>query len=356
MSRKIVHVVGTGTIGEPLIGLLCDFKDQLGIDEVTFHKNTPLTTDRSKVRDLIDRRGARLTTHAEKIDGFNDIGLKAEFNTEEAINRASVVIDCTPKGFGHENKQKYYQKYLHNTLGFVAQGSETGFGKRYARGINDSALNIENDRFIQVVSCNTHNLSAIVNTLVLDEGEDNLLEGRFTLIRRANDLSQSNNFVPSPQVGSHGDSQFGTHHAKDAYHLFNTMGLQLNLYSSAMKLNTQYMHILHFNLKVKNKTSIQKIINKLEKNDLIALTDKTSANEVFSFGRDHGHFGRILNQTVISIPSLTVNNGNEIIGFCFTPQDGNSILSSLAITEWFLYPNSYENKVQCLKNLFFDEV
>jgi len=356
MSRKIVHVVGTGTIGEPLIGLLCDFKDQLGIDEVTFHKNTPLTTDRSKVRDLIDRRGARLTTHAEKIDGFNDIGLKAEFSTEEAINRATVVIDCTPKGFGHQNKQKYYEKYLHNTLGFVAQGSETGFGKRYARGINDSALNVDQDRFIQVVSCNTHNLSAIVNTLVLDEGEDNLLEGRFTLIRRANDLSQSNNFVPSPQLGSHSDSKFGTHHAKDAYHLFNTMGLNLNLYSSAMKLNTQYMHILHFNLKVKNETNVQKIINKLEKNDLIALTDKISSNEVFSFGRDHGHFGRILNQTVISIPSLTVNNNNEIIGFCFTPQDGNSILSSLAITEWFLYPNSYEDKIQCLKNLFFDEV
>ena len=31
MARKIVHVVGTGTIGEPLIGLLCDFKDELGI-------------------------------------------------------------------------------------------------------------------------------------------------------------------------------------------------------------------------------------------------------------------------------------------------------------------------------------
>ena len=82
MSRKIVHVIGTGTIGEPLIGLLCDFKNQLGIDEVTFHKNTPLTTDRSKVRDLIDNRGARLTTHKEKIDGFNNIGLKAEFDTE----------------------------------------------------------------------------------------------------------------------------------------------------------------------------------------------------------------------------------------------------------------------------------
>ena len=33
MSKKIVHIVGTGTIGEPLIGLLCDYKEQLGIDK-----------------------------------------------------------------------------------------------------------------------------------------------------------------------------------------------------------------------------------------------------------------------------------------------------------------------------------
>ena len=139
MSRTIAHVVGTGTIGEPLIGLLCDFKEDLGIDEVTFHKNTPLTTDRSKVRSLISR-GARLTTHDDKFDGFNAIGLKPEFNTENALDRASVVIDCTPMGFGHENKHRYYEKYLHNTKGFIAQGSEFGFGKMYARGINDSSL------------------------------------------------------------------------------------------------------------------------------------------------------------------------------------------------------------------------
>ena len=177
MSRKIVHVVGTGTIGEPLIGLLCDFKDQLGIDEVTFHKNTPLTTDRSKVHNLV-KRGARLTTKSEKIDGFINIGLKPEFSTEDAIDRASVVIDCTPTGIGQQNKVKYYQSFLHNTKGFVAQGSEFGFGKMYARGINDKSLD-ENDRFIHVVSCNTHNLSTIVQTLALDESEDNLIEGRF---------------------------------------------------------------------------------------------------------------------------------------------------------------------------------
>ena len=355
MSRKVVHVVGTGTIGEPLIGLLCDFKEDLGIDEVSFHKNTPLTTDRSKVKSLMSR-GARLTTHEEKFDGFNAIGLKPEFQTEEAIDRASVVIDCTPKGFGHANKKRYYEKYLDNTEGFIAQGSEFEFGKMYARKINDSALVHGEDKFIQVVSCNTHNLSTIVNNLALIDGEDNLIEGRFNLIRRSNDVSQSTNFVPSPQVGKHQDNEFGTHHARDAALLFKTLNLDLNLFSSAMIVNSQYMHILHFHLKVKKPTNIQKIITRFDANDLIATTDKVNANEVFSFGRDHGHFGRILNQTVISIPSLNVRNETEITGFCFTPQDGNSLLSSIAITEWFLYPHSYESKIQCLAPFFFDEV
>src|SRR5262245_64708094 len=31
--KKIVHVVGTGTIGEPLIGLFADFGKHLGFDE-----------------------------------------------------------------------------------------------------------------------------------------------------------------------------------------------------------------------------------------------------------------------------------------------------------------------------------
>jgi hypothetical protein len=58
---KIVHVVGTGTIGEPLIGMLADHRDDFGIDEVTFHKRTPLLTERGKVGDL-ERRGAVLAT------------------------------------------------------------------------------------------------------------------------------------------------------------------------------------------------------------------------------------------------------------------------------------------------------
>ena len=74
MERKIVHVVGTGTIGEPLIGLLCDYRDQLGIDEVTFNKNSPLRSDRSKVIDLL-KRGARLAVGEDKVEGFKVLGM-----------------------------------------------------------------------------------------------------------------------------------------------------------------------------------------------------------------------------------------------------------------------------------------
>ena len=352
MERKIVHVVGTGTIGEPLIGLLCDYRDQLGIDEVTFHKNSALRRDRSKVTDLL-RRGARLSVDEGKEQGFKKLGMDPDFETEESIKRASVVIDCTPKGIGHANKAKYYEKFSDTVKGFLAQGSEDGFGKKYARGINDRALNAS-DKFIQVVSCNTHNVSCLTKTLAVGADPDNLVEGKYVCVRRANDLSQVGNFIPAPQVGTHGDDKYGSHHAADAAGLFATLGMDLNLFSSAMKVHSQYMHVLWFNLKVKEPTTLASVKERLHNNDHVAMTTKDMTSTVFSFGRDHGHYGRIMNQTVVVEQSLNVRNDHEITGFCFTPQDGNSILSSISAAEWLLYPHSYKDKIQCLSHLFFN--
>ena len=354
MERKIVHVIGTGTIGEPLIGLLCDYQDQLGIDEITFHKNSALKHDRSKVIDLL-KRGARLAVDQEKISDFKKLKIDSDLETEDAIQRASVVIDCTPKGIGHDNKAKYYKKFSKSVKGFLAQGSEDGFGKKYARGVNDSTLNSDN-KFIQIVSCNTHNISCITNTIALNSNIDNLESGNFLCVRRANDLSQEDSFIPSPKVGIHDDDKYGTHHARDSASLFSTLGLDLNLFSSAMKVNSQYMHILWFKLELKESINMDDLKNRLVSNPLVAMTTKDMTSSVFSFGRDHGHYGRILNQTVIVEQSLHIRNGNEVSGFCFTPQDGNSILSSIAATEWFLYPHSYEDKIQCLSNLFFNNI
>lgn len=354
-DKGVVHVVGTGTIGEPLIGLLCSFREQAGFSEVTFHKRSPLPRDVPKIKALISR-GAQLTVNEDRIADFENLGLKPTMTHDEALAKADVVVDCTPSGVGISNKNEFYEKYLSTTKGFIAQGSEFGFGKMYARGINDSALEVGHDRFIQVVSCNTHNLCALINTVALVDGDDNLEEARFLCIRRSNDISQVKGFVPSPDVGKHGDPVFGTHHARDAYHLFRTKGLELTLWSSALKVNTQYMHCIYFTLKLKRAVTRDEILSRFRADHRISLTKKQSACEVFSFGRDHGYFGRILNQTVIVEPTVEVRKGHEVIGFCFTPQDGNSLLSSFSAVTWFLDPNTYVERTDCLKRYFFSEV
>ena len=356
---NIVHVVGTGTIGEPLIGMLTHFKEQLGIDEVTFNKRTPLKTDRSKVVDLL-RRGAKLATSKEQMSGFEKMDCKATYDTEEAIMRASVVIDCTPSGAGLANKEQYYVKAAQEGgKGYIAQGSEFGFGKMYARGINDDTLVAGEDKFIHVVSCNTHNLSALIRMFGMNnqDAPENFVSADFVCMRRANDVSQDDGYIASPEAGKHKDEHFGTHHARDAYHLYKTKGWELkNLFSSAIKLPTQYMHMLRFHIRVNEETSVERLIQNIKADDRQAITYKKSANQVFSFGRDHGFFGRILNQTVIPHEALSVINGRDIYGFCFTPQDGNSLLSSLSAATWLIDPSSYEERVQCLKPYFFAEV
>jgi glyceraldehyde-3-phosphate dehydrogenase type II len=351
---KIVHVVGTGTIGEPLIGLLCDAKDDLGIDEVTFYKHSPNLIDRPKVKMLINR-GANLAVSEDKVKEFQELGIEATYEAEEAIRRATVVIDCTPKGTGLMNKEKYYNKYKNKVKGFLAQGSEFGFGKMYAAGINDEAIT-KDDQFIHIVSCNTHNIAVIIKTLAIEKKKNHMIEGRFVCIRRANDISQDKSFVPAPQVDKHKDEKMGTHHAVDVYHLYKTLGFDLNVFSSSLKINSQYMHCIWFDVKLDRKITRDEVIQRFIDNPYVAITHKMSTNLVFSFGREHGHYGRILDQTVVVVPTIHVANNNEVFGFCFTPQDGNSLLSSITMAERFLYPESYKEKLKCLGAFLLQEV
>jgi glyceraldehyde-3-phosphate dehydrogenase type II len=354
MAGKIVHVVGTGTIGEPLIALFTDKMEELGIDEVTFNKRTPQFEDRSKIQELI-ANGAKLACEKDVAPKFEDLGMAVSFQTEEAIERATVVIDCTPTGVGSSNKEHYYSKYDAPGRGFMAQGSEFGFGKPYCKGVNESAVDPAEDRFTQIVSCNTHNMSAIVTAVALRHGEDNLVEGNFHCIRRGSDVYEDGN-IGSPQVGNHDDPQFGTHHARDVWHLYQTKGLDLKLFSTAMKVPTQYMHTLYFDMRLKLRTTREEIIEHFRSTPGLSTTFKKSSSKVFAFGRDHGYMGRILDQTVLAQQTVEViEDGHRVIGYCFTPQDGNSLLSSVAMAVRYLHPDSWEEKVACFNEFLFSE-
>ncbi|MEM8962802.1 MAG: hypothetical protein AAGD38_15060 [Acidobacteriota bacterium] len=355
MSSTIVHVVGTGTIGEPLIGLLSDFRDRMGIDEVTFHKRTPLKGDRAKINHLMER-GAKLATNADRRSDFEELGHEVSFEAREALERATVVIDCTPAG--NAAKADVYEE-LDGVKGFLAQGSEFGFGKPYARGINEDALDPAQDRFIQVVSCNTHSITTLIKTVSEENNGDLALErAQVVCMRRANDISQADKFIPAPNVGSHDDGEYGTHHARDAHAVFQTLGHDVDLFSSAVKLNSQYMHSIWFHMRLSRDFTHDEILERLRTNPRVALTDKRQTNLIFSFGRDHGYYGRILSQAVVSVPTLVLRHQRELVGFAFTPQDGNSLLSSIAAALWRIEPNwdSVTERLEPIRRYVYQEI
>ena len=311
--NKNILVVGTGTIGEPLIGLLAEHKEALGIDNVTFFKRTPLTDERGKVEALI-RKGAKLATTSEAKKAFESMGFNVE-DVENSYEENQVIIDCTPSG--NKNWEDIYSK-LNGEKRFMAQGSEHEFGPFFAWGINNDSLNQDQNKYL-IASCNTHNIASIVKTFALDRSRE-LNEGRFVCLRRANDVSQNDSFSPSPTITKHDNQEFGTHHARDVFELFQQEGENLNLFSSAIKLPTQYMHTLWFNLSFTENIDLADILDELISSEFLMSTEKLSSNKVFSFGRDHGYHGRLLSHGIIAKDSLHVKD-NNLTGYCFTPQD-----------------------------------
>ena len=58
----------------------------------------------------------------------------------------------------------------------------------------------------------------------------------------------------------------------------------------------------------------------------------------------------------MALPTVYVRNEHEVIGFCFTPQDGNSLLSSVTAIEHLLYPEDYKERTEVLAPFLFNEV
>ena len=119
------------------------------------------------------------------------------------------------------------------------------------------------------------------------------------------------------------------------------------------------MHIIRFNVEVRGFANTEDVVNKFKENKFTALTYKNLANKVFSFGRDHGYYGRIFNHTVVAVDSLNTRSymGNTIVsGFCFTPQDGNSLLTSVAAAMYAIHGSDYKNYMACLDSLLFTEI
>lgn len=344
-----ILIIGLGTIGEPLARIFLDQSRKIGAQEIIVHKNTPDIKHRGALQRICEQ-GAKLAVYEDRMDEFKKLlrplGLKPDYTFLEALAKADVVINCTQADIGNKMKLEYYKSLAGSNKLFIAQGSEKGFGKPYAHGINDQTLKPGRDRFIQVVSCNTHQILSILYTLTLISPHKKIEKARFWIGRRASDLSQAKSII-GVEVGVY-DGRYGSHQVEDAAEVLTSLGLKnIDLHASVDKLNNPFMHTIYFNITTSVPTALRQVKKQFYENPLSAVTYRQSNNEIFNEGRSWGYCGRILNQTVVCLPSLQViSGGREIIGRCFTPQDGNVILSSVAAALWFADPVRYLKMMQ----------
>ena len=74
----------------------------------------------------------------------------------------------------------------------------------------------------------------------------------FTCIRRANDVSQSGNFIASPNVGEHSELRNLVLIMHKMYMIFlRRWTKKVHIFSSAMKTNSQYMHVIRFSIGIR---------------------------------------------------------------------------------------------------------
>ena len=283
-------------------------------------------------------------------NAFPKAGVPIHDTIENVLKKVSIVADCTNRG--NELREEYYvhAKY---PIGFLAQGSEEGFGHPYAYGVNDATLQAGEHRFLQVVSCNTHNILAVLR-LARAVG-DEIDHADFVLARRMNDISQSGKAIPAPSVDRVSLDKYpgyGSHQAFDAARVMRTMGVEMmnRIHSTALKLDNQLMHLNRFQVRVQKKITYDDLVNAALADPLLSISHLRDMNLVFSKGRDHGYAGRIFNQAVVIKDSLEVSpDGHTIYGVCFTPQDGNSLLTSVAAILWFLNPQKYQKNLAPIK-------
>jgi glyceraldehyde-3-phosphate dehydrogenase (NAD(P)) len=58
----------------------------------------------------------------------------------------------------------------------------------------------------------------------------------------------------------------------------------------------------------------------------------------------------------VASPTVTVSGDREVVGFCFTPQDGNSLASSIMAALWLMEPDFDRQRLSVLDRFFFREI
>ncbi|TGK17558.1 hypothetical protein EHO61_13025 [Leptospira fluminis] len=326
LSDRGVYLRGTGVIGWPLASLLLLLKSRFGGFRVFVE---PFRLQKSEIPQLLSlsEKGAELVDDGE--NGVREYFPHWVFK-QEALDRSQVLCDSSPPGIAEKRIGEYETSEYDRIRLFIAQGSEHKFGPQFL--YPESAPRSEADlpRFLHVSTCNTHTLAGILRPFYEEKPSELLSvleEADFFVIRRDADMAKNDPHVTGPLLVLP-ESESGTHHGRLLNEVYEPLGFRLKISSSSITINSPYMHLIRFRVRLKKEIAREKILQRIATDPFLSVTELISTNSIFSSGRDRGLYGRIFSHAVFPTNALEVQ-GKEVRGYAATPGDSNVHISTL---------------------------
>ncbi|MDN5895581.1 MAG: hypothetical protein L0H93_16345 [Nocardioides sp.] len=298
-----VLVNGIGNFGTTLLQVLTAHWDLLDTDTVYAHKSTVHPWDEPQMQRL-------------KNLGIILVGdeYPAQARIEDVAHEIDYVFDAGRPGQGLRRKARY--DGFPNLLGASAQGTEKSFGTPYVLGHGmDSSLS----RHASIPSCNTHSALAVLRTLSDGDLQD-IESADFVMARRS---------VAGNVVARHLDPVLGTHHAIDTAAVLRVLGRRIPIQSSDLSTPSQFLHATRFAVRLRSSPTEAQVRDRIDRSAYVSNTGIFDSNKIFEIGRRFGLGGRLYQQAIFVDANLLVKD-RVISGWAFVPQEGNTILSTMA--------------------------
>lgn len=344
MKEKLIYIRGVGVIGWSLAGLFLSMRDLLPNVKIAIE---PYIINRENIYHLEHLCNSGAILVKSELNDPNRIAENLNFiSIEEAKEKCNIVLDSSPPGIAEKRMAEYTDTNYPNCKFFIAQGSEHKFGKQLLFPDNIEILNSKLDKFYHISTCNTHTLAAIIRIFERLEIPINSID--FVVIRRDADMAKNDPHVTGPlfQIP---ESENGTHHARLLNELYQTVNKHYPVTSSAMTVNSPYMHITRFRIETEIEVNKKEILKTIQDDPLLSTTNLLSSNMIFSSGRERGEFGRIFSHAVFVESCLEVA-GRVVRGIAATPGDSNVHISTIYAALKLLDVESMDKVLNALYN------
>lgn len=195
MSRVRVGINGYGVIGKRVADAI-SLQDDMELVGVT-----AVNAD-YRIRVAAEKGYSIYAANENRQSMMKEAGIPAEGSLKDLLKKVDIIVDCTPKGIGAEQKQIYENARIKAVFQGAERHELTGIS--FVAQVNyEEALN---KQFARVVSCNTTALCRVLNSF---NKRSWLKRVRAVLLRRGTDPWEShrdgmiNTFIPETKVPSH---------------------------------------------------------------------------------------------------------------------------------------------------------